>query len=35
MQDYKHDLTSMEDEYNCLMVRAFFSTTLLGNWEED
>ena len=31
MQDYKHDLTSMEDEYNCLMVRAFFSTTPSGS----
>ena len=20
MQDFKHDLTSMEDEYNCLMI---------------
>ena len=35
MQDFKHDLTSMGDEYNCLMVRIFFSTTLLGNWDED
>ena len=31
IQDFKHDLTSMGDECNCLMVRIFFSTTLLGN----
>ena len=31
MQDFKHDFTSMEDEYNCMMVITFFSTTLLGN----
>ena len=35
MQDFKHDLTSMGDECNCLMVRTFFNTTLLGNWDED
>ena len=35
MQDFKHDLTSMGDECNCPMVRIFFSTTLLGNWDED
>ena len=29
------DLTSMGDECNCLMVRTFFSTTILGNWDED
>ena len=34
MQDFKHNLTSMGDECNCLMVRTFFSTTLLGNWDE-
>ena len=32
MQDFKHDLTSMGDECNCVMVSTFFSTTLLGNW---
>jgi len=31
MRDFKHDLTSMGDEGNCLMVSTFFSTTLLGN----
>ena len=35
MQDFKHDLTSMGDEYNGLMVRIFFSTLLSGNWDED
>ena len=35
MQDFKHDLTSMGDECNCLMVSIFLSTTLLGNWDED
>ena len=35
MQDFKHDLTSMGNECNCLMVRTFFGTTLLGNWDED
>ena len=35
MQDSKHDLTSMGDEYICPMVSTFFSTTLLGDWDED
>ena len=35
MQDLKHDLTSMGDECNCPMLSTFFSTTFLGNWEED
>ena len=35
MQDFKHYHTSMGDECNCLMVSTFFSTTLLGNWDED
>ena len=35
MQDFKHDLTSMRDECNYPMVSTFFSTTLLGNWDED
>ena len=35
MQDSKHDLTSMGDEYSCPMVSTFFSTTLLGDWDED
>ena len=35
MQDFKHELTNVGDECNCLMVSTFFSTTLLGNWDED
>ena len=35
MWDFKHDLTSMGDECNCLMVSPFFGTTLLGYWDED
>ena len=35
MRDFKHNLTSMGDECNCLVVWTFFSTALLGNWDED
>ena len=35
LQDFKHDLTSMGDKCDCLMVSTFFGTTLLGNWDED
>ena len=35
LQDFKHNLTSMGDGCNCLMVSTFFSTTLLENWDED
>ena len=35
MKYFKHDLTSIRDESNCLMVSTFFSTTLFGNWDED
>ena len=35
MQDFKYDLTHVGDECSCLMVSTFFSTTLLGNWDED
>ena len=37
MQYFKHDLTSMGDEYNCPMVSTFLgiNTSLLGNWNED
>ena len=31
MQDFKHDLTSMGEECNCLMASTFFSNALLGN----
>ena len=34
MQDFNHDLSSMGEECNCLMVWTFFSATLLGNWDE-
>ena len=35
LQDFKHNHASMGDECNCPMVSTFFSTTLLGNWDED
>ena len=35
MRDFKHNLTSMGDECNCLVVWTFFSTALLGNWDKD
>ena len=35
MQDFNHDLTSMGEECNCPMVSIIFSTTLLGNWDEN
>ena len=35
MQDFKHALPSVRDEFNCLMVSTFFTTTLLRNWDED
>ena len=35
MQDFKHDVTSMGDKCNFQMVSTFFSTVLLGNWDED
>ena len=35
IQDFKHDLTSMGNECNSLMVSRFFSITFLGNWDED
>ena len=35
MQDFKHDLTSMGDEWNCPMVWTFLTTALLGNWHKD
>ena len=35
MQDFKHDLISVGDEYDYLMVSTFFGTTLPGNWDED
>ena len=35
MQNFNLDLTSMGDECNCPMISTFFSTTLLGKWDED
>ena len=35
LKDFEHNLTSMGDECNCLEVSTFFSTVLLGNWDED
>ena len=34
IQDFKYDLTSMGDECNCPMVKTFFSTTLLVDWDD-
>ena len=34
LKDYEHNLTSMGDECSCLVVWIFFSTALLGNWNE-
>ena len=35
MQDFKHDLTSVGDECDCLMVSTFFGITLLGIWDDE
>ena len=35
MQDFKHRLTCMGDECHCPVVRTFFDSTLIGNWDED
>ena len=35
MQDFKHYLTSIGIECNCPLAWTFFSTTFLGNWDED
>ena len=34
MQDFEQNLTSMGDECNCPAVSTFFTTALLGNWDE-
>ena len=31
--NFEDNLTSMGDEYSCLVVWTFFTTALLGNWE--
>ena len=35
MQHFRHDLSSLGGECNCLMVSTLFSTTLLEDWDED
>ena len=35
LKDFEHNLSSMGDECNCLVVWTFFSTALLGNWDEE
>ena len=35
IEDFKHDLTSMGDEYNYPVVGTSFSTMLPGDWDED
>ena len=35
IQSFKYDITGMGDECICLMVSTFFSTILLGNWNEE
>ena len=35
LEDFKQDFTSMGDGLNCPVVWTFFSTALLGNWNED
>ena len=35
MKDFEHNLTSMENERNCLVVWTFFSTALLWDWDGD
>ena len=34
LKDFEHKLTSMGDEFYCSVVSTFFSTALLGNWDE-
>ena len=35
MKDFEHNLTSMGNESNCLVVGTFFGTVLLWNWNEN
>ena len=35
LKDFEHTLTCMGNEYNCPVISTFFSTALLGNWNED
>ena len=32
LKDFEHNLISMENEWNCLVVRTFFSAALLWDW---
>jgi len=34
-KDFEHNFTGMEDECSCPMASTFFSTALVGNWNED
>ena len=35
LKDFEHNLTSMGNEQNCLVVRTFFSTALIWGWDEN
>ena len=35
LKNFQHNLISMGDKCNCPVVWTFFSTALLGNWDED
>ena len=35
LEDFEHNLISIGNKCNCPMVWTFFSTALLGNWDED
>ena len=35
LKDFEHNFTSMESDCKCPVVWTFFSTALLGNWDED
>ena len=35
LEDFGYNLTNLRNECNCPVVWTFFSTALLGNWDED
>ena len=35
LEDFEYNLSSMGNELSCPVVWTFFSTVLLGNWDED
>ena len=35
LKDFEHNLTRMGNECNCLVVRTFFSTAILWDWNEN